>query len=325
MKRLTILLAAIAACNLFTTSAFAADVKFPTKPVQMIVPYPAGQGIDVIARIVADELGKKWGQAVYVDNRAGGASIPGMVAGRDARPDGHTLTMTSVGALAINPAVFPKLAYDPLKDYVMVNAVYSVPLLILATPGSNIKTLKELVDEAKKKPGSLNMGIAGTATIQHVAAEAWKGGAAIDMPLVLYKGSAPMINDMLGGHIPLGIDSVPAVLSHIKADKMRALAITTKARAPQLPDVPTVAESGFPGFEAVGWVGIIAPRETPREITAKISADVREILASADVRKKIVDTGAVVDARDSKEFSEFVAREVAAMRDTVAKAGIKVE
>lgn len=323
-RRHIVLAAAIAACNL-GGSAFAADVKFPTKPVQMIVPYPVGQGIDIISRILAAELAKEWGQAVYIDNRAGGASIPGMIAGRDAPADGHVLTVTSVGPMAINPAVYPKLAYDPLKDYVLVNGVYSVPLLILATPASNIKTLKDLVDEAKKKPGTLNMGIAGTATIQHVAAEAWKRLANVDVHSVLYKGSAPMITDMLGGHVVLGIDSVPAVLQHIKSDKLRALAITTSTRAPQLPNVPTVAESGFPGFESVGWVGVLAPRGTPAATTEKISADIRKALANPEVQKKIAENGAVVDARDSKEWAAFVAREVATMRETVRNAQIKVD
>ena len=262
MERRHILLAAAAAACTIGGPALAADAAFPTKPVQMIVPYPVGQGIDIIARILAEELAKVWGQAVYIDNRAGGASIPGMIAGRDAPADGHVLTITSVGAVAINPAVYPKLAYDPLKDYVMVNGVYSVPLLFLATPASKIATLKDLVDEAKKRPGKLNMGIAGTATVQHVAAEAWKRRANVDVESVLYKGSAPMITDMLGGHVALGIDSVPAVLQHIKSDKIRALAITTSTRAPQLPNVPTVAESGFPGFESVGWVGVLADRKS---------------------------------------------------------------
>lgn len=324
MQRRTFLLAAAAACAV-AGPALAVDGAFPTKPVQMIVPYPAGQGVDIIARILAEELTKQWGQAVYIDNRAGGASIPGMIAGRDAPADGYVLTMTSVGAVAINPAVFSKLAYDPLKDYVMVNGVYSVPLLFLATPASNIRTLKELVDEARKKPGALNMGIAGTATVQHVAAEAWKRQADVNVATVLYKGSAPMISDMLGGHIPLGIDSVPAVLQHLKTDKLRALAVTTSTRAPQLPNVPTVAESGFPGFESVGWVGILAPRNTPSAITDKISADVRKVLASPEVQKKIADNGAVVDARGTKEWTAFVAREIAAMRETVKKADIKVD
>ena len=325
MKKRHFLVAATLAAFGLCNAALAADVKFPTKPVQMIVPYPAGQGVDIIARILAEELSKEWKQAVYIDNKAGGASIPGMIAGRDAAPDGHVLTMTSVGAVAINPAVYPKLAYDPLKDYVMVNGVYSVPLLILATPGSNIKTLKELVDEAKKNPGKLDMGIAGTATIQHVAAEAWKRLANVDVNSVLYKGSAPMITDMLGEHIKLGIDSVPAVLPHIKSDKLRALAVTTSTRAPQLPNVPTVAESGFPGFDSVGWVGILAPRDTPRAITDKISADIRKALASAGVQKKIAENGAVVDARDSKEWAAFVAKEITTMRDTVRKAAIKID
>lgn len=169
------------------------------------------------------------------------------------------------------------------------------------------------------------MGIAGTATIQHVAAEAWKRRANVDVESVLYKGSALMITDMLGGHVVLGIDSVPAVLQHIKSDRIRALAITTSTRAPQLPNVPTVAESGFPGFESVGWVGILAPRGTPVATTEKISADIRKALGNPEVQKKITDSGAVVDARDSKEWSAFVAREVASMRETVKNAQIKID
>ena len=305
--------------------AVAADAAWPTRPVQLIVPYPVGQGVDIISRILAEELSKEWQQTVFVENRAGGASIPGMVATRDAAPDGHVLTVTSVGAVAINPALYPKLAYDPLKDFVMVAGVYSVPLLFLASPGSNIKTLKELVETAQKKPGTLSMGIAGTATIQHVAAEDWKGRAKVDIPSILYKGSGQMITDMLGEHIPLGIDSVPAVLSHLKSGKLRALAVTTSKRAPQLPDVPTVAESGYPGFDSVGWVGVLAPRATPQAVTDKISASVRKVLALPEVQKKIADNGAVVDPRGTKEFTAFVRQEIATMRETVQKAGIKIE
>lgn len=300
-------------------------VGYPERPVQIIVPYPAGQAIDVIGRILAEGLTKNWKRSVYIDNRAGGASIPGMVAGKSASPDGYSLTLTSVGAFAINPALYPKLPYDPIKDFVLVGGVFASQVVIVVAEASPIRTLKDLVEQSMKNPRSLNWGIPGAATLQHVAAESLRLRSGADLTPVVYKGSAAMLTDILGGQIPIGVDSATATLPHIKSGKMRAIAVMAAQRIPQLPDVPTVAESGYPGFEAIGWVGLVAPRQTPAALVNKISRDVQAVLAQPDVQAKISENGGVVDARGSQEWSAFVVGEVDAWRSAVAKAGIKVD
>ena len=298
---------------------------YPEKPIQMIVPYPPGQAIDVIGRILADALGKSWKSGVFIDNKAGGASIPGMVAGKDAAPDGYSLTLASVGPIAINPALYPKLPYEPMRDYAMVNAVFAVPLVFVVAESSKIRTLKDLVEQSKKFPKTLNWGIAGTATVQHVAAESFKLRSGADLTSVLYKGSGPMLTDILGGHIPIGVDSVTSALPHIRSGKMRAIAVTSAQRIPQLPDVPTVAESGYAGFEGVGWVGLLAPRQTPPALVNKIAAEIQAVLAQPSVQAKINENGAVVDARGPAEWSAFVRKELDVWRTTVTQSGIKID
>jgi tripartite-type tricarboxylate transporter receptor subunit TctC len=298
---------------------------YPEKSVQMIIPYPPGQAIDVIGRILAEGLGKEWKHGVFVDNRAGGASIPGMVAGRDAAPDGYSLTLASVGPIAINPAVYPKLPYDPLKDYTLVNGVFAVPLVFVVPEASPIHTLKDLLEHARKNPKKLDIGIPGPATIQHVAAELLKLKSGVEMTAVAYKGSGPMLNDLLGGHIPTGVESVTSALPFIRGGKLRAVAVTAPQRVPQLPDVPTVAEQGFPGFEAVGWVGLLAPRNLPAPLVDKIAAQVQGVLAQPDVQAKIRDNGAIVDARGPAPWSAFVRKELDVWRTTIRQAQIKVD
>ena len=324
----TIALASGLAGNVFAQApalSAAQLAAYPDKPVQMIVPYPAGQAIDVIGRILAEGLGRNWKNGVFIDNKAGGASIPGMVAGKNATPDGYTLTLSSIGPIAINPALYPKLPYDPIKDFALVNAVFAVPIVIVVSDASPIRTLKDLVEQSRKNPNSLNWGIAGTATLQHVVAESFKQRSGADLTSVLYKGSAPMLTDILGGQIPLGVDSVTSTLPHIRSGKMRALAVMSAQRVPQLPDVPTVAESGYPGFEAVGWVGLMAPRGTPPALVNKIAAEVQAVLALPAVQAKIAENGAVVDARGPEEWTAFVRKELDVWRTTISKAGIKVD
>lgn len=245
-----------------------AQVNYPTKPVRMIVPFPAGQATDVIARLVADSLSKMWGQPVVVINQAG---VPGILAGRDAPADGYTITIGTSGTLAVTPNLYAKPPYDPIKDFVMVNAAAATPMIITASPSLPYNTLKELVDAAKKEPGKLNIGYGGVNNTQHLTGELFKFRAGIDMVGINYKGSAAAVTDLLGGQIQLLVDSLTATLPHIKSGKIKPIAIAALQRAPQLPNVPTVAELGYPGFEGIGWQGLIVPKGTPPEIVEKIS------------------------------------------------------
>jgi tripartite-type tricarboxylate transporter receptor subunit TctC len=298
--------------------------KFPTRPVKFIVPYPPGQSADLVPRLVADELGKIWGQGVVVDNRAGGASIPGMQAGKEAAPDGYTLTIGTVGSIAINAALYPKLPYDPVRDFEYVNSVFSVPLVFVAHPASGISSMDDLVARARATSTKLQWGIAGAAGAQHLASEQFNERAGIQVEPAIYKGSGPMLQDVLGAQITLAVDSVPSALPFIRSGKLRALAVTSSKRVPQLPDVPTVAELGYPGYESVGWAGVMAPRGTPRALVDKLSKDIRRALESPALIAKVTEMGAVVDARDGQKWTEFVKSEMTSVRDIVKKSGITV-
>ena len=317
-------LAAIAMAATFSAMSgpAGAQVNYPTKPVRMIVPFPAGQATDIIARLVADGLSKTWGQPVVVINQAG---VPGILTGRDAPGDGYTITVGTSGTLAITPNLYSKPPYEPLKDFVMVNAAAATPMIITASPSLPYNTLKELIDAAKKAPGKLNIGYGGVNNTQHLTGELFKFRAGIDMVGINYKGSAAAVTDLLGGQIQLLVDSLTATLPHIKSGKIKPIAIAALQRAPQLPDVPTIAELGFPGFEGIGWQGLIVPKGTPPEIVEKISADVRRVLSDPMMRERIIDRGMVVDSRGSKEWGEFVNAEFIKWGEAVRRANLKAD
>ncbi|MDB5858194.1 MAG: hypothetical protein JWQ76_1883 [Ramlibacter sp.] len=316
-----IFMAVAVACGVAPVAA----QQYPDKPVKLIVPFPAGMASDLVARVLADGLGHFWKQGAYVDNKPGGASVPGMMALKTAPADGYTLAVASVGPVAINPALQKDLPYQPMRDFVMVNGVFAVPLVFVAGAQSPYKTLNDVVAAAKAKPGQLDLGVPSIATIQHIAAEAFKRRAGAPMTSVQYRGSSMLLTDLLGGHVPLAIDSVSTVLEYVRSGKLRALAVTSETRIPQMPDVPTVAELGYPGFQAVGWVGVLAPKNTPAERVEQISADVRRALARPDVQEKIRENGAVVDARGTQEWSAFVEKELVEWQRIVKDANIKVE
>ena len=317
-------LVAIAMAAMFSALGLPAHAQgsYPTRPVRLIVPFPAGQATDIIARLVADGLAKIWAQPVVVINQAG---VPGMLAGRDAPADGYTITVGTSGTLAVTPNLHSKPPYDPLKDFVMVNAAASTPMIIIASPSFPYNTLKELIDAAKKDPGKLNIGYGGINNTQHLTGELFKFRAGIDMVGINYKGSAAAITDLLGGQIQLLVDSLTTTLPHIKAGKIKPLAIAALQRAPQLPDVPTVAELGYPGFEGIGWQGLIVPRGTPSDIVEKIGVDVRRVLGDPVMRERIIDRGMVVDARGSKEWTEFVNAEFIKWGEAVRRANLKAD
>lgn len=313
------------AMSAFAAPAVQAQGAFPTKPVKLVVPFPPGQATDIVARLLADALTKQWGQQVVVENRGGGGSIPGMMAGRDAQPDGYTITFGTSGSIGVNPSLYANLPYDPPKDFAMVNGVFIVPLMIVAHPSSPYRSVKELVDAAKKEPGKLNWGYAGTGTSQHLTGELFKVRAGVDITAITYKGSGPAITDLLGAQITLLVDSLASALTHIKAGKIRAIAMTSAQRVPQLPDVPTVAESGYPGFDGVGWGGLIVPKATRPELVEKIGADVRQALGDPAMQQRIIDRGAVPDPRGPREWTAFVNAEIVKWGDIVRRANLKAE
>jgi tripartite-type tricarboxylate transporter receptor subunit TctC len=320
-------IAAIALAFAMSAAAtLAAAQAFPGKPVKLVVPYPAGQATDIVARLIAEGLTKEWGQQVVVENKGGGAAIPGMVAIRDSAPDGYTMGMGTSAALVVNPGLFAgKLAYDPRTDYILVTALFRNPLLVVANASTPYNSLKDIVDAARKSPGTVNWGYPGTGTTQHLSGELFKFVAGIDIVGVMYKGSGPAVTDLLGNQIPLAVDSVAATLPHIKSGKLRAIAMTGARRVPQLPDVPTIAELGYKDFEGEGWGGIVVPKGTPPEIVAKIGNDVRKVLADPAMQAKFIERGLVPDTADQMEWNQFFRKEYVKWGEVVRRANVKVE
>src|SRR5436190_5659550 len=286
----------------FTAAAFA---QYPNRPVKLIVPYPAGQATDIAARIIGEALAREWGQPVVIENIGGGAAIPGVVTARGAAPDGYTLLMGTSAAMVVNPAIMEKLPYDPFNDFILVGPVFRNPLIIVANDKAPYRSLKDLVDAAKREPGKLNRGYPGAGTTQHLTGELFKQVAGVDIQGVMYKGSAQAVQDLLGDSIQLSVDGIGPNLPHIKSGKLRALASTGEARSSQLPDVPTVAEQGYPGFSGEGWGGVVVTKGVPNAIVMKISNDLRKVMNDPAVQQKLTTAGLMVDNMPRDEWIAF--------------------
>jgi tripartite-type tricarboxylate transporter receptor subunit TctC len=298
---------------------------YPGKPVKLIVPYPAGQATDIAARIVADGLAREWGQQVVVENIGGGAEIPGVLAARGAKPDGYTLLMGTSAAMVVNPAIIQKLPYEPFNDFVLIAPVFRNPLVIVTNEQSPFRSLRDVVDAAKKAPGKLNWGYPGAGTTQHLTGELFKQVAGVDIQNVMYRGSAQAVTDLLGNQIQLSVDGVPPNLPHIKSGKLRAIASTGETRAPQLPDVPTVAEQGYPGFSGEGWGGVVAPKGTPQEVVLRVAADLHKILSEPAMQQRLVDAGLVVDNMPRDEWIAFARKTLTTWGEVARRNNIRVD
>jgi tripartite-type tricarboxylate transporter receptor subunit TctC len=298
---------------------------FPTKTVKIIVPYPAGQATDLATRIVAEGLAREWGQSVVVENIGGGAAIPGVVTARGAAPDGYTLLAGTSAAWVVNPAIMEKLPYDPFNDFILVGPIFRNPLIIVANDKAPYKSLKDLVDAAKKDPGKLNWGYPGAGTTQHLTGELFKHVAGVDIQGVMYKGSAAAVQDLLGNQIQLSVDGIGPNLPHIKSGKLRAIASTGSIRAPQLPDVPTVAELGYPGFSGEGWGGIVVTKGTPMDVVMKVSNDMRKVLNDPAVQQRLTNAGLMVDNQPRDEWITFAKSTLVTWGEVARRNNIKVQ
>ncbi|MFN0160811.1 MAG: Bug family tripartite tricarboxylate transporter substrate binding protein [Burkholderiales bacterium] len=310
MLRTLVPMAALLMAALLAPAAASAQDTYPTRPIRIIVPFPPGQAADIFARLLAERLSGSMKQQIVVENRAGGGGVPGIVAGKTAAPDGYTWTMGTSGTLGVNPGVYASLPYDPVKDFAPASNVFIAPLVAVANPGAPFKSLPELIAQAKAAPGRINFASAGPGTAQHMSAELFKTVAGIDLLHIPYKGSGPAMTDLLGGQVPLMFDSVTAALPHLRGAKLRALAVTTAARVPQLPEVPTIAESGVAGFEAVGWSGIVLPAATPRAIVQRVSQEIQAALRESAFRERIVERGSIPDPRTPEDFAAFIRAEM---------------
>ena len=316
---------AVVAGALLAFGTMAAAQQYPTKPVRLIVPFPAGQATDLAARLIAEALGKEWGQSVVVENIGGGAGIPGMVAAKNAPADGYTLAMGTSAVLVVNPAIMSTIPYDPLNDFVLIGPVFRNPLIIVATEKSPYRSVKDLVEAAKKTPGKLNWGYPGAGTTQHLTGELFKQVAGVDIQGVMYKGSAAAVQDLLGGQIELSVDGIGPNLPHIKSGKLRALASTGENRATQLPDVPTVAEQGYPGFSGEGWGGVVVTKGAPADIVAKVSRDLAKVMNDPVLQERLVKAGLAVDNMPREQWIAFAKKTHATWGDVARRNNIKLQ
>ena len=316
-------LQAIAAASLgaaLAPAAFAAEA-FPNKPITMVVPFVAGGTTDILARIVGQSLGEELGQPVIIDNRAGaGGNIGGQFAAR-APADGYTIFMGTVGTHAINEWLYKKMPFSPNKDFAPLTRVANVPNLLVANPAQPFKNVKELISYAQAHPGQVNFGSSGSGSSIHLSGELFKMMTKVDMIHIPYKGSAPAVTDLLGNQIAIMFDNMPSAIQHVRSGKLRPLAVTTAKRSPELPDVPTVAEAGVPGYEATSWFGLFAPTKTPADVQAKLHAAIIKVLQKPDVIKKIGDQGGEVVTESQAEFGKFIAAENEKWKQVVKTSG----
>lgn len=264
---------------------------YPTKPIQLIVPFPPGGAVDIVGRTISKKLGDRLGQPIVIENKAGAGTVVGAAFVANAPADGYTLLISSGSTFTVNPALNAKLPYDPVKSYEPIGMVARVPLILLANREVPVGNLRQLIGAVQRAPDKFSYGSFGNGTTGHFAAELTWSAAGIKVMHVPYRGSAPAMSDLMGGQIPFTIDTVAAALPQLKAGKIKAIAVTGATRATQLPDVPTVAESGFPGFSADSWLAVVAPRGLPAEAKAKLHKALADTLADAEVRSKLIAAG----------------------------------
>jgi tripartite-type tricarboxylate transporter receptor subunit TctC len=322
-------LRAIIATLTFATAIFAPVASqaadYPTRGIKLIVPYPPGGGVDAMARVVARKLSDAFHQPVTVENRGGAGGTIGTHVVAQAMPDGYALLLGHTGTISINPSLYAKLGMDPRKDFEPIGLVASMPVALLAHPSFPAKTIADVIALAKKEPGKLNIGTSAVGTGGYMCAELFKAEANIDAVIIPYKGTAPVMNDLLGGHVPVAFGVLPPALGNLEAGKLRAIAVTSKKRFSLLPDVPTFDESGMPGFEAVLHYGLLAPHGTPPEIIAKLSAELRKLASDPEVQKQIHLEGGDPLTSTPAEYAADIDQEEKKWSRLVNKLGLKVE
>ena len=322
------LLAAFAAATIALALLIAPDAMaqpYPSKPVRMIVGFPPGGGTDVVARVISQKLTEWWGQAVTVENRPGATGTIGADVVAKSAPDGYSLIMGHVNSTGIAPNLFAKLPYDPIKDFAAVAYVGYVPNILAVHPSIPAKSVKELVALLKANPGKYNYASSGNGSTQHLAGEMFKQLTGTSIVHVPYKGSGDAIKDLLAGVVAMNFDTMPPVLPHIQAGKLRGLAISTPKRLAQLPDVPTFVEEGITGFDVANWYGVMAPAGTPRDIVAKLNVDINKAMQVPEVRQRLEAVGTQLNEQSAAQFEAYMKSEVAKYAKLVKDANIRLE
>jgi tripartite-type tricarboxylate transporter receptor subunit TctC len=298
---------------------------WPAKPVKIVVPFAAGGTSDVLARLIAEKLQVAIGQTVLVENKAGAGGVIGADAVAKSAPDGYTLLLGTIASHAINPALQPKMPYDAAKDFESVNLLGSISNVLLVGAEQPYKTVADVIAAAKAKPGSIAFASAGQGSSQHMSGETFKLLAGAALTHVPYKGSAPAIQDVIGGQIPMSFETVTVALPHVKAGKVRALAVTSARRSGAMPDVPTLQEAGIAGFDVSSWQALYAPGGTPREIVARLNAEVEKIIAMPDVKARMEGLGLEHSPNTPEQFAEFGKRELQKWAKIVKEGNVKPE
>ncbi len=298
---------------------------YPSRPIRIIAPFPPGGGVEFLGRILGQKMTENWGQQVVMDSRGGGSGIIGMEIAARATPDGYNVLMTDLGTLSINPSVFRKLPYDSFRDFQPVTKVGNIPLTCAAHPGLRVSTLKEFIALAKSKPGNTRYGSAGNGSMLHLATALLARRAGIDMTHVPYKGGSLALNALLSNEVNLLCMTTSSLRPHVQQGRITGLAITTAQRSPSLPDLPTVAEQGFPGFDSAQWVGMLVPIATPKAIVAKLHAEVIRILALPDVRERLVAAGVEPVGNTPEAFAAQIRADAETYGKLAVELGIRLD
>jgi tripartite-type tricarboxylate transporter receptor subunit TctC len=306
-------------------SPVGAAEQFPTRPIRVIVPYAPGGNVDISARIIAPPLGEVLGQTIVVDNRPGAGGNLGASLVAKATPDGYTLLVGSSGPLSVNPVIFKSLPYDTLKDFAPISTVQAVPLVVLAGPKSNINSIADIIAAAKARPGKLTMASAGAGTTNHFAIELFAHMANVKLLHVPYKGSGPALSELLGGQVETMIDQLAASIGYVRDGRLKVLAVTTQQRAAALPNVPTLEELGYKGYQASTLLGLLAPAGTPKPVVAKLNAGVRKIMDNNTVAERFRGLGANPGASSPEEFTARIRDELEQWRSLVKQLNLKFE
>jgi tripartite-type tricarboxylate transporter receptor subunit TctC len=313
------------ALALLALAAAAASAQtYPNKAIRIVVPYPPGGGADMTARPIAQKLGERWGQPVVIDNRGGASGMIGADIVAKAPPDGYTLMVSASAEAALNVALFPNMPYDPVRDLAPITLAIVIPMALVVHPSLPIKSVQEYVALARAKPGSITYGSAGPGSTHHFAGEWLKMLTRIDIVHVPYKGMGPAISDLLGGQIPSGFATLLPAMQHMKAGRLRALAVTTRKRAPLLPDVPTLAET-LPGFDVTQWNAVWAPAATPKDVLDKLSTEITRIVQSPDYKARMAAQAAEAIGNSPSELAAFQKAEIDKYRKIAQQANIKVD